>query len=61
MIVRCALFGVFHLLVGSKHCELAMDKHISKLLAQAEGIPIAKSCLVRCDAMADYQTQLLFR
>jgi D-alanine-D-alanine ligase len=50
-----SLAGVSFTGSGFKAMCIAMDKHISKLLAQAEGIPIAKSILLRGDALADYQ------
>lgn len=41
---------------GSKHraCAIAMDKYVSKLLAQAEGIPVADQILMREDLLCDY-------
>ncbi len=35
-------------------CALTMDKYVSKLLAQAEGIPVADWILLRGDQISDY-------
>jgi len=40
---------------GYKASCLAMDKYISKLIAAAEGLPLAKHILIRGDLLGDYQ------
>jgi len=39
---------------GSKACMIAMDKYVSKLLVDKEGIPVPDSILMRYDMLSDY-------
>ncbi len=40
---------------GFQACAITMDKYASKLLAQAEGVPVADWVLLRGDQLGDYE------
>jgi D-alanine-D-alanine ligase len=43
---------------GSKASSLCMDKFVTKLVVQAEGIPVARHILLRGDLLEDYQAPI---
>lgn len=48
------LSGIAFTGTGSKGSLLAMDKYVSKLIATAEGIPVAKHILLKGNLLQDY-------